>query len=543
MRRFAVLGGVALAVLAAPGVGCVGDIGEPGPAGSGNGVPDPHAQSAVPSGARRLSRTEYDDTLRDLLQDETRSGFLKLPEDVNDPFDNNYQTQAPASAALVEAAETLAEEAAARALADPAVRAAVVPCEPSGADDATCMRAFVASFGRRALRRPLADPEIDQYLTLQTYAVEGDDFWIGVDLVLRAMLQDVEFLYRVELGKPASGYPGVFKLTDWEMATRLSYFILGTTPPDSLLDLAAAGKLGDPAEVRAAAATLLTDERARARVERFHALWLGFHQLPHPAELTDAMRAESAALIDSVVFEEPRDYLDVFLSDRSFLSDYLAGHYGYDAPGGDGAWVEYPDDRRRGILSHGSVLSAFGKFADTSPTQRGIFIRTRLLCQEIPPPPPNVTADQPPESTTGSNCKIDKYQEHITAGSGCYSCHQNMDPIGFGLENFDKAGRWRDHDDGAPECLIAGEGTLQGVGDFRGPAELAELLVDSGELEACLVKQVYRFAIGRRELGDDGEVLSALGERFVESGHAFDQLLIDVVSTESFGYRKQDEGK
>jgi len=506
--------------------------------------PDPHAQTAVISGARRLTRTEYDDTLRDLLQDTSRSGFTKLPEDVNDPFDNNYQTQQQASAALVEAVETLAEEASARALADAAIREWLVPCEPTGADDAECLRTFVTSFGRRALRRPLTTEEVDRYLALSAYSKEGNDFYIGIDLVIRAMLQDLEFLYRVELGSPSPGYPGVFKLNHYEMATRLSYFLLGTTPPDSLLDLAEAKKLGTPADVRAAAATLLTDERARERVERFHALWLGFHQLPHPEELTQAMRAESAALIDKVVFDEGGDYFELFRSEQTFLSDFLADHYGYDPPGNaEGEWVTYPDDKRRGILSHGSVLSAFGKFADTSPTQRGIFIRTRLLCQEIPPPPPNVNADNPPESTSGSNCKVDKYQEHITAGSGCYNCHKNMDPIGFGLENYNKAGQWRAHDDGAPECLIEGTGPLEGIGDFSGPAELSELLLGTGDLQDCVVNQVYRFAMGRREGTGDHDVLTTLRTAFADSGYAFDQLLIDVVSTESFGYRKQDEGE
>jgi hypothetical protein len=543
MRLIPLLGWLGCSVLAVASSGCVGEIGDR-PDGSGSLAPDPNAQTAVISGARRLTRTEYDDTLRDLLQDTSRSGFAKLPEDVHDPFDNDYRTQQQASAALIEAVETLAEEAAARALADASIRDSLVTCQPTGADDAECLSSFIKSFGRRALRRPLSDAEVAQYLSLQAYAKEGNDFWIGVDLVLRAMLQDLEFLYRVELGTPSPGYPGVFKLTQYEMATRLSYFLLGTTPSDTLLDLAEAGKLGTPEDVRAAAATLLTDERARERVERFHALWLGFHQLPHPEELTQAMRAESAALIDKVVFEDGGDYMQLFRSEQTFLTDYLAGHYGYELPGTDeGAWATYPDDKRRGILSHGSVLSSFGKFADTSPTQRGIFISTRLLCKEIPPPPPNVNADEPPESTSGSNCKIDKYQEHITAGNGCYECHKNMDPIGFGLENFNKAGQWRDHDDGAPECLIEGSGTLEGVGEFTGPAELSELLVESGELQDCVVNQVYRFALGRREGTGDADVLSELREKFASGNYAFDQLLIDVVSTESFGYRKQDEGE
>src|SRR5260221_4438877 len=164
------------------------------------------------SGLRRLTRAEYDNTLRDLLGDTTRSGFAKLPEDTTDPFDNDYKTQ-QVSGALIDAAETLAQEASARALSDPSRRASLVPCTPQGPSDAGCMRQFITQFGRRALRRPMQEDDIQRYLTLQTLAVEAQDFFVGVDLVVRAMLQDPEFLYRVELGTPVRGQSGVFKLS------------------------------------------------------------------------------------------------------------------------------------------------------------------------------------------------------------------------------------------------------------------------------------------------------------------------------------------
>lgn len=513
--------------------GCTGDIGDPP---GGESVVPAGAKSAVVSGARRLTRTEYDDTLRDLLDDDSRGGFTLLPEDVSDPFDNDYHTQ-KVSPTLIEAAETLANDAADRAIENATVRDAILPCSPSGAEDAGCLREFVVSFGRRALRRPLTTEEADEYVAqFLPFAEEGDDFFIAVKLTIAALLQDVEFLYRVELGTAVEGKPGTFKLNHYEMATRLSYFLIGSTPPDWLLDEAENQTLGDPDGVRAAALKLMDDPRARARVERFHALWLGFHQLPHDAELVNALREESKALIERVVFDEPTSYFELFQSERTYLSDYLAGHYGYDAPGGSD-WVTYPDDRR-GILSHGSVLSSFGKFADTSPTQRGIFIRTRLLCQEIPPPPPDVDTDNPPTVGSG-DCKTDVYSQHNQGG--CYDCHKMMDPIGFGLENYDNQGRYRAHDDGKPECTITGDGSIDGVGDFNGPAELAELIVESGDLERCVVTQVYRLAMGRRELIQDREILDALSEEFGTAEYQFDQLLVDLVSAETFGFRVQEE--
>lgn len=524
--RGALLGGLVLGFY-----GCTGDIGD----GGTPAVPE-GAQQAVVSGARRLTRTEYDHTLRDLLQDTTNSGFALLPEDVNDPFDNDYHTQ-KVSPALIEAAETLANQAADRAVSDSAVRDSIMPCTPSGATDAACLGDFVASFGRRALRRPLTATEVDGYVAqFLPFAEEGGDFFIAVRLTIAAMLQDVEFLYRIELGEPVPGKPGVFELNDFEMATRLSYFLVGSTPPDWLLNEAGAGRLSSPDGVRAAALKLMEDPRAQARVERFHALWLGFHQLPHDAQLVDELRAETKALIDRVVFEEKIDYFELFRSEQTFLTDYLAGHYGYDPPGSPG-WATYPD-ARRGILSHGSVLSSFGKFADTSPTQRGIFIRTRLLCTEIPPPPPDVDTDNPPEPAAGE-CKTDTYAVHNQGG--CHDCHKLMDPIGFGLENYDNQGRFRAFEEGKPECEISGDGAIDGLGSFNGPAELADMIVDSGDLERCVVTQVYRFAMGRREKGEDFYNVEDLTERFAQGGYAFDQLLVDVVSTEGFGFRVQEE--
>src|SRR5262249_19693250 len=150
--------------------------------------------------------------------------------------------------------------------------------------------------------------------------VQANDFDTGVELVLRAMLQDVEFLYRIERGTPVDGVPGVFRLDDYEVATRLSYFLWGTTPSDALLDLADAHQLSNPDQIRAAAATMMPAPRARERVDRFHALWLSYHLLPHTPTLNAEMQAETNALVNRVVFDEPQDYFDVFTSDQTFIN-------------------------------------------------------------------------------------------------------------------------------------------------------------------------------------------------------------------------------
>ncbi|HVR62954.1 MAG TPA: DUF1588 domain-containing protein [Polyangia bacterium] len=545
---------LALALVTALAGACTGTISGGRSTGAGGGVAGTGGMTGTtgsftgPTGLHRLSRLEYDATVRDLLGDTTRPGFARLPEDVHDPFDNDYTTQL-VSGALIDTVETLATDISARALADPARRDALVGCKPAAAGDKACMDSFVRAFGRRAFRRPLEPAEITAYVGLQSFAVEANDFYAGVDLVVRAMLQDPSFLYRVEIGTPVSGQPGLFKLDDYEIGARLSYFLWGTTPSDALLDMAAAGALSTPEGRRAAAGTLLADARGAERVRTFHAFWLGYEQLPVEAAVGDMLRAETDALVTRVVFEKKADYASIFSWPETLLTDALAAHYGLPAPGSTaGVWTPYSTSGpaiRRGILSHGAVLATGAKFDDTSPTLRGVFVRNRLLCQVVPPPPPNVMVDQPPVSTA-SRCKYDRYAAH-RAGA-CAGCHNLTDGIGFGLENFDRLGVYRATDKDAPECAIKGDGQIVGStagptgdGRFNGPAGLGDLLVSSGGLEGCVVTQLFRLAHGRRETPDDGAGIAALTTGFKQNGRAFDQLMIDLVADPAFVHRRLEQ--
>jgi mono/diheme cytochrome c family protein len=280
----------------------------------------------------------------------------------------------------------------------------------------------------------------------------------------------------------------------------------------------------------------LEDPRARAQLERFHAMWLGYRAIPHPAALTAAFAQESAALIERVVFDEQRDYLDLFRLAETNVDAMLANHYGLTPPKSGRAWVSYGATGRAGILSHGSVLSAFSKFSDTSPTQRGIFVRTRLLCQSVGSPPANVMVDQPPKSDE-SPCKIERYKAH--ASGSCAGCHGAIDPIGFGLERFDIAGRYREHDDGLAQCTIDGKGSLPGGGSFSGPAELADKLIASGDLPACVVKQYLSFALGRAVAEGDAAELERLTRSFEQERRGFMALMLALVSSDAFALRKE----
>lgn len=495
-------------------------------------------------GLRRLTAAEYDQTVIDLLGVDP-DAELVLPEDPRSPFDNDYTGQT-VSAALVEGADLLAGEIAEQVVDDVSLRAAIMPCEPVGPDDEACLRELIASFGRRALRRSLDGGEIDRLAGFIDHAAEAGDFWVAVDSVLRTLLQHTEFLYRVEIGAPVDGQPGLHRLADTEVATRMSYFLWGSTPPEWLIDAAESGELDDSAEIRTAAEMLLADDHARERILRFHGMWMGFERSLGEGEIDLAMKAETRALIERTVFDERAPWADVLRADETFVGDALAAHYGLPAPGSvDPQWVPYGDSGRGGLLSHGSFLSVGTKNGDTSATLRGKNIRENLLCQDIPPPPPDVNTDADPVGFQEGDCKARKY-EIYAANEGCAACHGQMDSIGLGLEAYDASGRFRTNEPERPDCPIEGHGVVyEGasvVGEFDGPVGLADLLVESPALNQCIVTQVYKLAIGRAQLdATDAAFIGSMLEALGDGEAVLDQVLLGVVSAPEFRHRREEE--
>ncbi len=504
------------------------------PSGPGN------LTTASASVARRLTRTELSNVVRDVLGDDTGATAKYLAEDEYRPFDNDYTVQ-NASRALIESLEALSTDLAARATSAEN-RAKVVPCTPAGADDAACLRQTIETLGRRLYRRPLSEEQVAAYLTLQSFATEQvagvtNDFYTAVNLVLRSMLQDPEVLYRIETGTP-TGEAGIYQLDACEIASRLSFLLWGSGPDDALLDAAQGGSLLDPGSRSTQAGRLLSDPRARAQLQRFHAMWLGYRAIPASAELAGAFSTETNKLIDKVLFDQPSSYLDLFTSTQTYVNDLLATQYDLPAPAGGEGWVTYPNDQRAGILSHGSVLAAFSKFSDTSPTQRGIFVQTRLLCNTVAPPPANVNVDQPP-SNGEAVCKLERYDAHRALAS-CKACHGQLDPIGYGLENYDIGGRYRTHDDAHEECTLPDVGSLPGYGDFSGPGQLAKLLVESGELEQCFVQHLMSYAAGRELRPEEDAARDQLLASFKADGYALPVTLTKLVADERFALRQEE---
>jgi hypothetical protein len=528
----AALGALALFVSA-----CLGRVGEPGgdPAGERPPVADLRGTEPPMAGARRLTRVEYRQAIADLISPDAPVDTERLPTDEADPYDNDYHEQVP-SLVHVEGADALAESIAAWLSTQPDVRDRVIGCAPSGPDDPACMREFVSAFGRRALRRPLTAEEIAELAALSSFALEEGDFYAGAFVALRVLLSHPEFLYRIEIGTPTAT-DGVYALTDFELATRLAYALTGSMPDDELLDAAEAGALRDAAQLRAQAERLLAGDAARAHLARFHAMWLGYEMYTSAeGELLPDMRQESSALVERVVFDGA-PYSEILTIDRTWVTPELAAHYGFDAPDA-GAWVMYPDEGRRGILSHAAVLASGSKAGDTSPTRRGMFILEQLLCREVAPPPPDVNVDAAPEDPDA--CKPEQLAQHRSSPT-CAGCHASIDPIGFGLERYDLEGLYREVEPGRPECEIEGVGELPGQGSFSGPAELGRRVLASGEFEGCVAEQLYRFAVGR-SLDPSDERLVVRMEQALRDAESFADMILELVTSDAFRYGRREPG-
>ena len=536
--------------ISAPTSGPTAEIGSRDVQAASNKPVDPTLPDPVPatpataaiSGARRLTNRELAASVSDLLGIPADATLAGLPADVLVPFDNDI-TKQTASAVYVEALDAAMKTLSSTVLADTAHRAAFVGCTPTAVDDTTCLKTFIRSFGRRVLRRPLSEDEVTFFASSITFATRGADFYRAVDAVTRRLLQDPEFLYRVELGTPVDGKEGVFALTQHELAARLSYALIGSTPPTWLLDAADAQQLSTDAQVRAAANQLFTDPRAMELVQRYHAMWLGYAG-DGSTDLEKDFRTETRALVNRTFADH--DAYELFSSRTTYANQRLATQYGLSAPAGGfpasgWAWLNYGDDSMRsGVLGQGAVLANGAKFGDTSPVGRGKFVSERLLCRTLGTPPANVNTDTPPQSPDNSPCKRARYAAH-SANPTCKGCHSSLDAIGFGLENFDQKGQYRTVEAALPQCAIDGTGTLGEDVGFHGPKDLVTQLTEGSEFESCLVTQMFRFTYGRKELPTDRAQLRDLKTTFDGDARKMKTLLLTMVTSELFRQRMEEQ--
>jgi hypothetical protein len=414
--------------------------------------PAPSVTPAEPQ-LRRLTTVQYGNTVRALFGDDIVVPQGLEPDTAVDGLFSEGATAASLSASGVADYEDAAFNLAEQVMASETRRATLVTCSPVDVVDPDCVRDTLRALGRRAWRRPLSEEELDSLsLVSTTAAAVLDDFYAGLEFGVAGLLQSPYFIYRVELGEDDGAGGRVY--TSVEMASRLSYFLWNTMPDDELLDAAEAGELSTDAGIAVQADRLLADPRVREGVATLFDEMLALHSLPNIdkdptvfTRFTDSLgaagREETRLGIEALIFEEQGSYLDLFTTRRTFVNRELAALYNVAAPSRDGfGEVELPaDGGRAGLLGQVGFLALNAHPTSTSATVRGKSMREQLLCQTVLPPPADLNASLPEVSEAGPTMR-DRLSVHAT-DPACATCHNLMDPIGLGLENFDGLGSWR----------------------------------------------------------------------------------------------------
>ncbi|MCB9546650.1 MAG: DUF1588 domain-containing protein [Myxococcales bacterium] len=528
----------------AGGVGGVGGGG--GTGGMGGSPPDagvepPPACSVqpAPATARLLTRLEYDHIVRDVLGDETSPAQALPPENEVLGFDNNaeFHRATPASvSALMEVAEAVA----ARAVAG----GPGLPCAAADTD-AVCADALLDRTGRRLFRRTLRPEERAAFAELFTTTASSAGRSAATRLTLTALLQSPQFLYRLEeIGEDEGA---IVPLSPIGLAGRLAAFLWASGPDDALIDAAEGGRLATVAEVRTQVGRMISDPRARDAVRHFHRQWLGLKSLdslvkdradgfPGGAGALRAAYARSLyTFIEEAFWSDGDGMAELLASPTVYLTPDLARLLDMPVPEGELAAISFPE-QRAGLLTQPTLMARLAHPDQTSPIHRGIFVRERMLCQAMPPPPNDVVIEPPdpdPNATTR-----ERFAQH-TEDELCQGCHQLIDPIGFGFEGYDELGRFRDQENGRP-VDVSGDVYdplhRELHGPFHGAVELAGRLAQSPTVRECVATHWFRYALARGEQPFDDCALAQIQGAFVASG-SFADLLVALATSDAFRLR------
>jgi hypothetical protein len=456
---------------------------------------------------RRLNRRELETTLRDVfpvLAADWRSG-LSADTVSESGFDNDT-------------GQLLVSKQTARELADTAEGvgtsvasgiATVLPCATT-APDASCAGQFLDGIGRRLFRRPLSDAERTTYLGFfDTALTATGDFAQGIAWLTRGLIESPSFVYRREIGA-AQGE--LAQLDQYEIATELAFTFSGSAPTDDLLDRAARGELSSPDVLTATARELLDSPRGHEVIQNFFDAYVGHSKVtsvskagvPAFAGLRESMLNETRAFIEEVVINRGGGARELFTANITTPTGALAAFYGpeFPAPASDYAVIERPAGRGIGLLAQGAVLATLSQPNGSSPTKRGLWVFKRMLCNEVPPVPPNIPELKPP--VAGERTTRQRYEEDHAQGT-CQGCHSQWDPIGFGFERFDEAGKYRELDNTLPIDTQShvNHKNVQ-LFEFDGQEDLMTQLVEQPVVAQCLSGYVTTFAFG--------EALSCAGE-------------------------------
>jgi hypothetical protein len=522
-----------------------------GPGGSGPG-PMPVMPGAVNVGIsplRRLTAEQYRNTVRDLLiMPDAKMLVLTtdLPADgaIADRFSGNT---AGALAGLdadtyADVAEKLATKAAANLTP-------LLPCQPSAGK--ACATQFIQAFGKRAFRRPLSPAEVTRFETVFTTGSTGGTFQNGIKLVIQAMLQSPKFLYLIE-PIPANGAGKVFQIDSWAMATRLSYFFLGSMPDAGLFTAAEANQLTTADQVTDQAKRLIKDNRFRETLATFHNEWLELDALESADKdamlfptwndaLKTALGQQTQKFIEGVIADGDGKMATLLAANYSWLSGPLYDIYGVTKPAQATAWakVDLKSDQRAGLLTHAGILAGLAHENRTSFILRGKLVREAILCFDVPPPPAGVDTSEMMISPTAT---AKERSEMHRRNPSCASCHTAFDPIGFAFEGYDPIGKYRTTDSAGK--AIDTEGELVGVsqaldGKVPNAVALAQKLSTSVEAGECAARMWMRFGLGRSESDkDDATSLAAAFKAMKDSGGSIPDMLVAVARSDAFRHQK-----
>lgn len=498
---------------------------------------------------RRLNRIEYDNTVRDLTGLELNLAKDFPSDDVGNGFDNigDVLTLPPI---LMEKYLQAAVEIAAAVAKDPVTLKRVFPHEPRDASNieevVQAARDNAAHFALRAFRRPVTSDESERLFLLMRSAWDsGVSPSEIMQTVIVAILASPHFIYRVEDDGAAEFEDGIRALNDFELASRLSYFLWSSMPDERLYELAQAGKLHTPEQLAGEAQRMLADPKAQALVKNFAGQWLQLRDLdrlsPDPAlfgvmddKIRASMRRETELLFSHIMTEN-HSLLELLNADYSFINNQLAKHYGIeDEQFGDEFRKVDLKGRRRGVLMHASVLLLTSNPTRTSPVKRGKWVLENLLGEAPPPPPPNVPELNESGETLGT---LRQQMEQHRANPNCAVCHIKMDAVGFGLENFDAVGRWRVTDGREP---IDPTGDLPGNKTFQGPVELVGILAEDkkNEFARTATTKMLTYALGRGLTVSDRCTISQIVDELAKNEYKFGTLVMAIVTSRTFLFQE-----
>jgi hypothetical protein len=549
-------------LVAVVALGCTAAIEEGGPAAPAAGAgperapfvpaaapppaftaPPPRAcgvASVAPTPLRRLGRVEYRNTIHDLLGADGSAADRLGDDERLGPFVNNGSAvDALTASHYGQAARELAQGIAGRLHG-------LVPCDPAPGDDA-CARRFVEGFGARVYRRPLSRDEVDGAMEVYGTGTARGGFAAGVLLALEMMLQAPQFLYHLEEGAPTRDDPAVRRLTPHAFASRLSYALWASMPDEALFQAAAAGKLDRPEGIRAEVSRMLAHPRAQEGLRGFFLQWLGASELAaltkdpklfpkFTAALRRAMESELVDFVDEIVRRGDGKLETLLTSTAAPIAASLGELYGIAAPE-PGRPAELDRQQRAGLLTRAGVMAVHAHENQTSPVLRGAFVRENVLCQKLPPPPADVN-NTPPEPD-GKATTRERFRQH-RADPSCAGCHDLIDPVGMAFENYDAIGAWRATDARQPVNAADQLTGTDADGAFANAVDLSARLARSGQVEACVVRQYFRFALARLEGERDACVVASLREAFAKSGRSVRDLVAAVATTEAFRHARVD---